>query len=65
MVPHTPGASNTAGAINTAGTSSSDAAGANSTASASGMLLALALQGVRIMAGGDNNPGASGLAGTN
>jgi hypothetical protein len=59
VVPHTPGASNTAGA------SSSDAAGASGTAGASRMLLALALQGARIMAGADNNPGASGSLGAN
>jgi hypothetical protein len=44
------GTSNTVGAINMAGTSNSDAAGAG------GRLLALALQGVRNMAGADNNP---------
>jgi hypothetical protein len=57
VVPHIPRASNTAGAINTAGTSSSDAAGA------SGMLLALALQGAKNMAGADNNLGASETSG--
>jgi hypothetical protein len=57
VVPHIPGASNTAGTINTAGTSSSDAAGAG------GMLLALALQCARNMAGADNNPGTSESAG--
>jgi hypothetical protein len=47
VVPHIPGARNTAGA------SSNDAAGA------CGMLLALTFQGARNMAGADNNPGAS------
>jgi hypothetical protein len=59
------GASNTAGPINTAGASSSDAVGASGTAGASRMLLALALQGARIMASADNNPGASGSMGAN
>jgi hypothetical protein len=45
------------GASNTAGASSSDAAGAG------GMLVALALQGARNMAGTDNNPSASGTSG--
>jgi hypothetical protein len=64
VVPHIPGVSNTASAIITAGASSSDAAGASGTAGAGRMLLVLALQGVRIMAGADNIPGASGSAGT-
>jgi hypothetical protein len=72
-----PDASNTAGAINmastsnTAGASSSDAAGTSDTAGVGGMLLALALQGTRNMAGAcasagtDNNLGASRSAGAN
>jgi hypothetical protein len=81
VVPHVPGASNTAGTSNMLGPSIivgvSNIAGANDTACASnaagarGMLLALTLQGARNMAGAhasagvDNNPGASGSAGAN
>jgi hypothetical protein len=59
VVPHIPGTSNTMGA------SSSHAAGASGTTGAGRMLLALALQDARNMAGTDNNPSASGLAGMN
>jgi hypothetical protein len=70
-VPHISGASNTASAINTVGAINTacaiNAAGASSSnaAGAGGMLLALALQGARNMAGVDNNPGTSGSAGAN
>jgi hypothetical protein len=65
VVPHIPSASNTAGARN------SDAVGTSDTAGAGRMLLGLALQGTRNMAGTralastDNSPGASGSAGVN
>jgi hypothetical protein len=65
VVPYISGASNTVGAINTTGVSSSNTEGASGTAGVGGMLLVLALQGVRNMAGADNNPSASELVGEN
>jgi hypothetical protein len=59
---NTAGAINTVGTINTAGASNSDAAGASGSAGVGGMLLALAFQSARNMAGADNNPGANGMS---
>jgi hypothetical protein len=63
VVPHIPGAINTAGVSNTASAINTTGASSSNVAGAGGMLLALALQGARNMAGVDNNPGTNGSAG--